>query len=51
VMEEPVEDGGGNDGIAPFADRAVGGDQHAAALVASRDELEEEMRGVSSNGR
>jgi hypothetical protein len=38
VMEQPVEDGGGDDRIAedgaPFADRAIRGDQHAAALVA-----------------
>ena len=31
---------------APLADRAVRGQQHAAALVAARDELEEEVRGV-----
>jgi len=50
VAEQPVEDGGGDDGIAehgsPFADRAVGGDQHAATRVTARDELEEEMGGV-----
>ena len=51
VVEQPVEDGGGDDGVAedgtPLADRAVAGDQQAAALVASGDELEEEMRGVA----
>src|SRR5262249_19213941 len=31
---------------APLADRTVGGDQHATALVAARDELEEVMGGV-----
>src|SRR6185312_1314168 len=31
---------------APLADRAIAGEQQAAALVAARDELEEEMRGV-----
>ena len=50
AVEQAVEDGGGEDGIAehgvPLADRAVGGDEQAAALVAARDELEEQMRGV-----
>jgi hypothetical protein len=36
VMKQPIEDGGGDDGIAedgtPLADRAVGGDQQAAAI-------------------
>jgi hypothetical protein len=43
-MEQPVEDGGGDHGIAQhraaFADRAVAGGQ-VAALVSVRDELEE----------
>jgi hypothetical protein len=55
VMEQPVEDGGGDDGVAeggaPFPDRAVAGDQQAAALIAPRDELEEEMRGVTLEGQ
>ena len=39
VVQQPVQDGGGHHGVAehraPFADRAVGGHQHAAALVAA----------------
>src|SRR5919108_3078327 len=41
VMEEAVEDSSCHDGIAehgsPLADRAIAGDQHAAALVTTRD--------------
>jgi hypothetical protein len=48
VVEQPVEDHGGDDRIAehgsPLADGAVRGDQHGTALVASRDQLEEQMR-------
>jgi hypothetical protein len=47
-MEQAVEDGGCHHGVAehgsPLADRAITGDQHAAPLVAPRDELEEQMR-------
>src|SRR5262249_9644934 len=50
VMEEAVEDSGRHHGIAehgsPLADRAIAGDQHAAALVAPRDQLKEEMRRI-----
>ena len=50
VMQEPVEDGGGDDGVgehrAPLGDAAVRGYQHRAGLVAAADELEEQMRGV-----
>ena len=50
VVEQAIEDGGRHDRIAedgaPFADRAVRGDQHAAAFVTARDELEEEMRRI-----
>src|SRR3546814_744335 len=39
VVQQAIEDRGGDDGIAehaaPFPDRAVAGDQHAAALVAA----------------
>src|SRR5690606_12208896 len=49
VMEQAIEDRGRHHGIAedaaPLADRAIAGDEHAAALVAARDELEEEVRG------
>src|SRR5260370_8964940 len=41
LVQQPVEDGGGDDSIAadaaPLADRAVAGDQHRAALIAARD--------------
>jgi hypothetical protein len=50
VVEQPIEDRGRHhriaEHLAPFADRTIGSDQHAAALVAARDELEEEMRRV-----
>jgi len=49
-MQQPVEDRGGDDGVsehaAPLADRAIAGDQHAAALVAARHQLEEQMRRI-----
>lgn len=55
VVEEPVEDGGGGHWIAenraPFAHGAVAGDEQAVALVAARDELEEQMRGVLVKGQ
>jgi len=45
VVKQPVEDRGGDHGVAedgaPFADGAVRGDQHRAALIASADQLEE----------
>src|SRR6266704_1171896 len=45
LLAEPVEDGGCHHGVAehrsPLADRAIASDQHAAPLVAPRDELEE----------
>jgi hypothetical protein len=45
VVEEPVEDGGGDDRVAehlaPLGEALVGGQDHAAALVASRDQGEE----------
>src|SRR5207245_2810810 len=50
VMEETVEDGGCHHGVAehrsPLADRSIAGDQHAAPLVAPRDELKEERRRI-----
>src|SRR5918996_909469 len=50
VMEEAVEDRRRHHRIAehrpPLADRTVARDQHAAALVAPRDQLEEQVRGV-----
>ena len=50
VVQEPVEDGGGHHRVSehrvPLADAAVRGDQHRPPLVAPRDQLEEQMRGV-----
>ena len=50
VVEQAVEDGGRYYGVAehgaPFADGAVRGHQHGAALVATADELEEQVRGI-----
>lgn len=55
VMEQAIEDGGSDDGIAehgaPLADRAVGGDEQAAALVAPRHELEEQVGGIGIEGQ
>jgi hypothetical protein len=55
VVQEPIENGGGQDFIAengaPLRDQLIGRDQQAAALVASGDELEEEMRLRRSNGK
>ena len=47
VVQEPVQQGGGDHGIAehlaPFAKAAVGGEDDGAALVAGVDELEEQV--------
>jgi hypothetical protein len=47
VVEEPVQQRGGNDGVAehlsPFGEAAVGGEDHGGLLVAGIDELEEEI--------
>ena len=47
VMEEPVEDGGGDDPVAedlaPAPEALVAGQDQAAPLVAAADELEEEI--------
>jgi hypothetical protein len=55
MVEQAVEDRGGDDGIvedgAPFGDRPVAGEQDAAALVAARHELKEEVCGVALEGR
>ena len=54
MVEESVEDGGGDDGVAedvsPLSDAAVAGEEHGAALVAAGDELEEEVCGVLLQG-
>src|SRR5260370_1470088 len=50
MVQQPVEDGGGDDSIAedaaPLADRAGAGDQHRAALIAARDQLKEHKRRI-----
>ena len=47
VVEEPVEDGGGEDvvaeDVAPFGEGFVAGDDHGAAFVAAGDELEDHV--------
>ena len=47
VVKQPVEQRGGDDGIAedlaPFGKAAVGGEDHGALLVAGVDELEEQI--------
>jgi hypothetical protein len=47
VMEQAIEQGGGDDlvaeDVAPFAEAAVGGEDHGAALVTGVDELEEQV--------
>ena len=47
VVQEPVEDRGGDHGIsehgAPFGNTAVRGDQHGASFVAPAEQLEEQM--------
>jgi hypothetical protein len=47
VVEQAIEQGGGDDlvaeDVAPFAEAAVGGEDHGAALVAGVDELEEQV--------
>ena len=46
-MKQPVEDGGGDNGVpehgAPLADGAVLCDHHGAFLIAPTDELEEQV--------
>ena len=51
VMEEPIEDRGGEDVVAedrtPLRDDLIGGDQQAAAIVPAGNELEKEVRAAS----
>ncbi len=55
VVQEPVEDRGGNHGIGkhgtPFGNAAVRRDQHGAGFVAAADQLEEQMRSVGFQGQ
>ena len=47
VVQQPVEQGGGDNGIAehlaPFSEAAVRGQDHGAAFVASVDQLKEQV--------
>ena len=49
-VQQAVQDRGGDHRIAehaaPFPDRAVRGDQDRSLLVAARDQLEEQVRGI-----
>src|SRR6478609_8271417 len=49
-LEQPIKECCRHHGIAehrpPFTDRAIGGDEHGAALVTSADQLEEQVRGI-----
>jgi len=55
VMQEPVEDGRSDDGIAkellPVAEAFVRGDDRRALLVAVRDELEEQIGLAALDGQ
>jgi hypothetical protein len=50
VVKQAIENGGRHDGIpkyaAPFTHRAIGRDEQAAPLVASRHWLKEQVRGI-----
>ena len=54
-MQESIENGSGHhvvaEDVAPLRDGLVGGDEHTAALVASADELEEEVCGGFLQGQ
>ena len=47
MVQEPVEDGGGEDVVAedaaPFGEALVAGDDHGAAFLAATDELEDHV--------
>ncbi len=55
VVEQAVEDGCGHHDIGkdrtPLRDGTVMGDEEAATLVATRDQLEEEMGGIGLEGQ
>ena len=54
VVKQPVQQGGGDHGIAkniaPFGKAAIGRQYHRALLVASVDELEEQVASASADG-
>ena len=53
-MQPPVKNGGGQDLVAedgaPLGDDLIGRDEQATALVAPRDQLQEEMRAADLPG-
>lgn len=55
MVQQAVQDRGGNHGIAehaaPFSNRAVRGDQDRSLLIAARDQLEEQVRGIGLEGQ
>ena len=55
VMQQAVEDGGGDDSIAehfaPGAEALVGGEDHRAFFVASTDQLEEQVGAGAVDGQ
>src|SRR3954470_14429735 len=54
AVGEAVDDGFGESGVGedlgPFAEREVGGDDQAAAFVALREDLEDELGGTVGQG-
>jgi hypothetical protein len=55
MVGEPVDDGRSGGGVVedlvPVFERPVGGQNNAAALIASRNDLEEEVRAVAIKGQ
>lgn len=55
VVQQTIKDRGGNHGVAedraPLADTAVAGQQDRASLIATANELEEQMRGIGFKGQ
>ena len=53
MVEEPVQQGRGDDGIAknfaPFGKAAIGGEDHGALFVAGVDELEEQIAAAGND--
>ncbi len=54
MVDEPVDHGSGDDFVAedfaPAAERLVGGDDQAGALIPAGDQLEEQVAASGSNG-
>ncbi len=55
VVEQPVQQGCGDDGIAenliPFAETAVGSQDHGAAFIAGVDQLEKQVAAPGHHGQ